>query len=180
MKFILLLLPAWAFCQNIPTKDGQTVHLDTIITVDSATKADIYSSAKLWAAEYFKSAKAVIDLDDSQAGTVVIKGNTKMEIEHPFGYLQTRCYYTIKFSIKDYRYKLEIYDLYYKPDNGEWVGNYYSPPPTTYPSTWFLPKIGKRSVKVCEQYRHQTIYIIKNIVTSSTKAIGKAPANESW
>lgn len=180
---LLLLLPALSFAQSpikyIPTKDSVTVHLDTIVRVDSLTKDELYINAKLWFSDYFKSSKAVIDLDDKEAGIIIGKGSSQITINLWTGPFNTRCYFTTKISIKDHKYRLEVYDLYYKPDKGVWVGDFYQEPVETYPSTWFLP-MGPENRKWREQYRDQTIQVLNDLFLSLSESMKNSSVARDW
>ncbi len=80
--------------------------------IDSAakTKAQIYSDTKMFIAEYWKSAQNVIQNDDKDAGMILVKGNinestTSVGVGVP---VEWHYSYTIKFLIKEGRYKIVI------------------------------------------------------------------------
>lgn len=83
-----------------------------VINTDSVGKINIYNSIKEWVGLNFKSAKNVIQIDDKDAGMLILKGN----MTYSFGGLTYMCYdgyvdYTINIKIKDNRYKVEISDF---------------------------------------------------------------------
>lgn len=91
-------------CDIIPLKDGKAYY-SGVINIENITKDVLYSHAKIWFADIFKSAQNVIQLDDSNAGRVIGKGSVLLTNNNE--YLK----FTIAISVKDGRYKYDIYDL---------------------------------------------------------------------
>ena len=82
---------------------------EKIIQVDSIKKDAIYNGMKEWVGMNFKSAKNVIEIDDKEAGILIIKSVTDYSIKN----LQLSCYegyhhFTIKFQVKDGRFKASV------------------------------------------------------------------------
>lgn len=168
---ILALVALFQKCSSqltqIPVVNGM-VHLDTVVITDSLSKSEIYLRSKVWVSDYFKSGKAVIDLDDKEAGVLIGNGNSLINV----GIIESRCYYTLKISMKENKYRFEVYDFSYKPDNGNWIGNTYMPPPTTTPDVWFLP-MGNNSKKLRLAYRDETLRVINELFSSVSSALAK-------
>lgn len=85
-----------------------------VVTVDSASPADLYSRAREWFAKTYKSSKNVLQMDDKDAGKLV--GNALLQVyykalgaQHDGGNIN----YTISIYLKDGRYKYEITDMYH-------------------------------------------------------------------
>jgi len=113
LLFIFLLLPFSAFSQQ----DFSKYYKDTIVyaplPVDSAgaivfrrvfdapntPKSELYARAKIWTAIAFRSAKNVIQLDDDQKTSLIIKGVQEGE---------NNLWFTIQFTIKDNRFRVII------------------------------------------------------------------------
>ena len=81
--------------------------------VDSVakTKAQIYSDTKMFIAEFWKSAQNVIQNDDKEAGMILVKGVSSQDytfLLHPHHYKYS---YTVKFLMKEGKYKLVIDNL---------------------------------------------------------------------
>ncbi len=164
--------------KDVPTKDNTSVYFDTVINVSSATKKELYYRIKLWFADNFKSSKSAIDYDDIENGIIVGKGNAEIIVNKDgMTSLTTRCFFTLKVSVKDSRYRIEIYDFRYKPDKGNWIGNFYQEPVETYPSTWFLP-MGKSSKKVRQDYKDETISVLNRVLLSIKGGMEKSTINE--
>lgn len=82
---------------------------EKVIQVDSIKKDAIYNGLKEWVGMNFKSAKNVIEIDDKEAGILIIKSVTDYSIKN----LQLSCYegyhhFTIKFQVKDGRFKASV------------------------------------------------------------------------
>jgi len=73
------------------------------------TKDQIYSDTKLFIAQEWKSAKAVIQNDDKDGGIILIKGIYTNYIPYSLGYGWDYVYdYTITFMMKDKKFKIII------------------------------------------------------------------------
>lgn len=76
------------------------------------TKNEIYSLTKMFIAETWKSAQAVIQNDDKESGLILIKGST-IEGEEYWGTKYIYVYnYTVTFRMKDNRYKMTLDNVY--------------------------------------------------------------------
>lgn len=76
--------------------------------VDSVnkTKSQIYSDTKMFIAQTWKSAQDVIQNDDKETGSILIKGSTKQSITYgvsPYNYFYN---YTITFLMKDNKVRI--------------------------------------------------------------------------
>jgi len=113
MLFILLALPFSAFSQKDPAKYDKDTIAYTQLPVDSTgaivfkrvyeapntPKAELYARAKIWTAIAFRSAKNVIQLDDDQKTSLIIKGVQEGE---------NNLWFTIQFTIKDNKFRVII------------------------------------------------------------------------
>lgn len=84
-----------------------------VVEWDGKSQADIRSALKVWVADYFKSAKDVIQLDESDR--LMIKGNTGLHesSETKYGSIPVdfTMNFTIDFQVKDSKYRYQIKDL---------------------------------------------------------------------
>lgn len=82
-----------------------------VVQVPGASQAELYARAKLWFADTFKSAKAVVQADDKDAG--IIQGTAFQDISVVAMGMPSavKLWYTIKIALKDGRYKYDITDL---------------------------------------------------------------------
>jgi len=76
------------------------------------TKSQIYSDTKMFIAQTWKSAQAVIQNDDKEAGNILIKGVCKITVQSGGGYLDEYYDYTVSFKMKDNKYKIIIDNVY--------------------------------------------------------------------
>lgn len=111
--FVSLIIWITSFSQEIvPVKDGKIVY-SGVITVDSTVKAgELYSRAKNFLAHEYKSAKAVIQVDDKDGGQIVGKGNFIIEDQFFLSVTENRIDHTVSIFVKDGKYKYEISDFY--------------------------------------------------------------------
>lgn len=122
MKRIFLLLylfPLFATSQILHEKDGVIMYTDVVVVDSSLTKAELFNRAKAWIASTYKSANAVIQMEDKDAGILIGKGVFVVNWSTALiKNLSTDVPHTIKLLFKNGRYKYEITDLSYKDDSG--------------------------------------------------------------
>ena len=107
----------WIF----PQKNGVVIYTD-VVDVDSSIKKDeLYNRAKAWFVTEYKSANAVLQMQDKDAGIIMGKGifEAGYNMGLMVGFQIVSVYHTVKIFIKDGKYKYEITDL---------NGKYYSSP----------------------------------------------------
>lgn len=78
------------------------------------TKTQIYSDTKMFISEYWKSAKDVIQNDDKEGGTILVKGISKQTViigmsSNTFWYQ-----YNVKFLMKEGKYKIIVENVKYE------------------------------------------------------------------
>jgi hypothetical protein len=79
------------------------------------TKSQIYSDTKLFISEYWKSAKDVIQNDDKEGGTILVKGSSKQSVSIGMGSSNTFWYqYNVKFLMKEGKYKIIVENVKYE------------------------------------------------------------------
>jgi len=104
--------------------------------VDSVAKSkdQIYTDSKMFIAEFWKSAQNVIQNDDKQGGLILVKGaSIQSKIFQLVNHTWTFSY-TIKFMMKENKYRIVIEDVYCSSARcaqNEWP---YMPVADTYPS----------------------------------------------
>lgn len=111
---LLVIMSNTTYSTNFPldSSTGQVTYT-AVVTVDSTLTADIlYTNAKEWAAKYFKSAQHVIQMDDKETGTLILKGNFKTgtncrAVIGPTDYIN----FTLSIYTKNGRYKYILTDL---------------------------------------------------------------------
>lgn len=98
-----MLIGIKSFCQDV-YKFEKT---DSV----KKNKNQIYSDTKMFIAEYWKSAQSVIQNDDKEGGMILIKGNISIQAGSGAGSGPWPYSYTIKFLIKENRYKIVISNI---------------------------------------------------------------------
>lgn len=124
MKKVVLL--ALFVFSSLSIFSQEKLLLEKVITVDSVQKEYIYNSIKEWIGLNYVSAKKVIEIDDKEAGLIIMNATTtytmgKLRYLAYDGYLS----YTIKIQIKDNRFKVEITNFLHK-SNSETYREYWS------------------------------------------------------
>lgn len=116
--FVGLLIPLLTFSQSIPKNADGKYEYTEVINVDSETSETLYSHAKMFLVDAFKSGKDVTQLNDDISKTVAGTGAIKIILRGTSG----SQYVTFKINIqcKDGRYRYDFsrfqYDLVYNGD----------------------------------------------------------------
>lgn len=106
--YILLVLSGCAGMQ--PAKESS---IESVVDVPGRTKEQIYVATKIWIAETFHSAKAVIENDDKEAGRVIGNGI----IAYPcngigcFGKEGWKIGFTMRVDTKDQKFRLTFSNI---------------------------------------------------------------------
>lgn len=96
----------------VDSSSGKITYTEVVIVDSSTTKDVLYSNAREWSAKAFKSVQHVIQIDDKDDGTIVLKGSFETSINcraiiGPSDYVE----FTMTIYTKDFRYKYIITDL---------------------------------------------------------------------
>lgn len=102
-----------------PAKESS---IESVVDIPGRTKDQIYSSTKIWIAENFHSAKAVIEDDDRAAGRVIGNGL----IQYPcsgiscLGKEDWKIGFTMRVDIKDQKFRITFSNikLSFPPSSG--------------------------------------------------------------
>jgi len=122
MKNIILfiLISSGSFAQvGLPHDKLGKVNYTEVVQSDSFPASQLYSNARLWFAETFKSANDVIQLADENTKTLVGHGSTTFLMHGLFGSRTESGFitYSVKIECKDGRYKYSITDFVLKQPN---------------------------------------------------------------
>lgn len=80
IMLLVLLVPVVAWGQEIPfNREAKDIIYDSVYEVNG-TKDELYTKAKVWIADIFRSSIRVIDADDKESGLIVCKGNIKYTV----------------------------------------------------------------------------------------------------
>lgn len=79
-----------------------------IVAADGTAKTELYARAKVWFADNFNSAKAVIQTDEKEAGVLIGRAWSDISVSTPFGGAANKLWYSVRISCKDGRYKYDI------------------------------------------------------------------------
>jgi hypothetical protein len=98
-----------------PRDDKGIVRFQEVVPVEGATVAELHTRAKLWAARAFKSAKDAIQLDDAQAGRLILRGSH----QDVFGGVTPVWYlFTLTVESKEGRYRWTLDQVECSPGPG--------------------------------------------------------------
>lgn len=160
--FILLyFFIAGAVKFPVDSSTGKVSYTEIVIVDSSLTKEILYKNAREWAAKAFVSVQNVIQMDDKEGGTLILKGLIKTGICNvavigPSDYVA----FTMSIYTKNGRYKYLIADLYHKPLDPKLNDRFQVPLDTTDKT----PRLFLRSRWL--KTKENTDMIIKEFITS--------------
>lgn len=124
----IFLIGSAAFAQNdverdmqlygkgtMPFNDAGEVVFSQVIPAEGYSADDIYTAAKIYITEAFRSANDVIQMDDKDNGILIVKGWREQAPQS--GFMRTfagapyQVHFTMKIQAREGRYKVDIYQL---------------------------------------------------------------------
>ena len=110
MKNLILFVVIFVTTHNLCAQEN--FEWDVIDSIPKL-KNQIYTDTKLFIADNWRESKAVIQNDDKEGGNILLKGLTCPTIKVMTSDY-TYCYdYTVIFMMKDNKFRIKIYDVYY-------------------------------------------------------------------
>lgn len=145
----------------------------------SKSKSQIYSETKQFIAEFWNSAKDVIQNDDKEEGLILVKGMTKTTIGSGLSSLEFWYRYNVKFLMKDNKYKIVVENITFdRGPSNMWAGFAKNLEPQTEEK---FPGLGKSgmSEKKWNELMTSLKTEMKNIIDSYVKVMSKSMKNDS-
>lgn len=108
---------------SLPTKNGALFY-QQVVTVDSVSKGELFDRGRMWAVDYFNSAKDVIQIADKEAGQITGKGIFTLANTKYSGIVVSIVKFTFNIQYKDGKYRAQFYDFLItstSPTNGQSV-----------------------------------------------------------
>lgn len=149
---VALLLTGCAIPTYQPAKETS---IENIIDVPGLGKDQIYNASKIWIAENFRSAKAVIEVDDKAAGLIIGNGQAAYACT---GSLMCTVGYSIRFTMR-----IDIKDQKFKATYSNLALTYNGP-------DWPLPQEAFDNTKI----------ILTELSGKLRSAIEKEPVKANW
>lgn len=172
--FLLIIFSVNAQSKNInnlvlPIKDS-VIFYDGIINVDaSITQNQLYLRGKIWFVNYFKNAKAVLQLQDKEDGKLIGKGVLMYEYFDFLTIIPVFVECTITISVKDGKYKYEVYGI----QGTQTIGNDISS--IDYNDEYYRYKTGKSFKKL----RYKILTGMNNQVNTLAASLETAMRNKN-
>lgn len=111
--FAALLLLSLFGCASMQPVSQQDLSIEKVVEVPDLNKDQIYDQTKIWIAENFRSAKAVLEYENKETGTII--GNGTMS--YPCSGLgclakaDWKTHFTMRVDIKDSKYRATFSNL---------------------------------------------------------------------
>ncbi len=142
-------------------------------TVDSTSQLELYSRSREWFARSFVSSKAVLEMDDKEAGKLIGKAFSKMITVGG----NTEMHFLVSVYVKDNKYKYSFSNISYEVDQ------YDSRTKTTKRVTFLAEDLITPSAVNCDcmcmvarartKFRDETIEIMNKTIQSLNDAMNK-------
>jgi hypothetical protein len=168
MKRLLLMLAMVAASFEVIAQDSLSlpllenrVGIQKVMALDSTLKSDLYHRAKLYIAEEFRSSKDVIQLDDAEQGTILIKAKTKASFFNVMAQAEIDVWFTLKLDLKDGRYRYALSDILLTTNR------------TPAEDYWKMPKMNKNLRKSVGES-------LRSLAASLETAMAKSPKGDKW
>lgn len=95
---------------TLPVKNGG-VYYEKVYNVDSVSKDDLFNRGRIWAVDYFNSAKDVLQIQDKNEGQLTGKGIFDLgNSSYDMGYTSS-VKFTFNIQYKDGKYRQQFYDF---------------------------------------------------------------------
>lgn len=102
---------------ELPLKDD-VIFFENVVQVDSAfTKKQLYTKGREWFVNYYKSAEDVLQMDDKEEGILIGKGLHKYDFFNGINSSSIALYFTVNLTVKDGKYRYQIYNFNGKNTN---------------------------------------------------------------
>lgn len=114
ISILLILIAFNSFSQKIEITKNELLTYQGVVTVPGKDSKQIYGLLKEWVARNYKSAKDVIQVDDSENGKLILKGEDKYFIDVAMGVkAENICFHTITLETKveKFRFTIEITEV---------------------------------------------------------------------
>ena len=109
-KLFLMLMSIFSLCATLDAQES--IKYDTVIPAPNLNKDELFLAINNWIVDDFKSLKKTIELQDKEGGMIII------HYAFPYSYGKMmynsytgNIYYKLKITIRDGRFKLDVYDL---------------------------------------------------------------------
>jgi len=175
LAFIGGMIGTPVYSQSVfPLDEKGEIVYSEVVKVDSIKSNELYVRAHEWFANTFKSAKAVIQLDDKEAGKIIGKGDIEADIiNHQTGLMKYSVggliYFTVEIQTKDGKYKYSFSNLIRKNENDYEIDFMTIPASTPMPGLY--PKQLDRDRKFYSDVRNDMNKKILNIIDGLKKSM---------
>lgn len=112
LALLLLMLPLIALSQDqmLPEKDGKVIY-EEVDSIPGVIKDELYNRSKIWVVRTFKSANAVLQLEDKDNGQLIGKGNFQYENSVFTASATWTCDFTIQIDCRENKVRIKCYDI---------------------------------------------------------------------
>lgn len=178
MKRILLMLvmalstSAVAQDSLVWDNNGSLIFTD-VVEVEGVDASELYTRARQWFGEIYRSANNVLQMDDREGGVLLGKAINSFVVTNMGMNFEIKLHYSISVFLKDGRYKYEIKDMYYSGNTGgkdkltDWITD----------EKVFRKNGSKKPLYA--SFRSETVGSVTNLIASLNQAMTKTISSEA-
>jgi hypothetical protein len=157
--FTILIIIAFSFVSFGQEYEMESKIVTGIFEVNDKTKSDLFSEINKWISINYKSSKNVIQLNDKEAGVIIIKGTNEVQYENAWKelykkkgiipkYSNLKINHLIEINIKDNKFR-----IIYKISDIEDLNNVFNNMVIkNCPNCIALNKINENSITECNEF----------------------------
>jgi hypothetical protein len=99
----------------LPKENGRIIYKE-VVDAPNRTQDQLYTSARLWFLDSFKSSKDVIQYEERESGIIAGNGNTSLYISTMVGAVENKLFFSVRIEVKDEKFRYQISDLFIQHD----------------------------------------------------------------
>lgn len=149
-----------------------------VVQAPQLTQAELYTRGKVWFVNTFKSAKAVVQTEEKDAGLLIGTAWSPFTVKSMGIPITYKLWYTVRLAFKDGRYKYEINNFMTEAEPST-----SNPSPNQSPIESYLLveyKPGNFFYKTTSQGRQQVASVAEGLATSIKAALAKPATGNDW
>lgn len=108
MKNIILGLLFFCCTSIVKAQEYSDKTVTTVVDVKGASKSDLFASINKWVSLNYNSAKDVLQLNDKESGTIIIKGNSTISFDNDMKQYSKNNRYTLDVASIPVNHTIEI------------------------------------------------------------------------
>jgi hypothetical protein len=184
--FLLMFFSSLTMAQTIedqymelylPWNEGELIYTEVVAAPDKSAD-QLYTLARLWISQNFKSGKDVLDIDDKSSGTLAGKGWSSIYVTSVGMPMEIMLWYRIIIEVKDGRYRYQIKDIEFE-NRDKTYGSFVNPAENWLSMEAMFRENGKIK-PLNKQYYDRMIEVIERLEFEIRNQLTKPTLKDDW